>query len=121
MACIDCLVYPYIRNINGRFIPVVRLPSDYKERVKVFYGENRRESVEEYARSLSDEGREIRLSWDERLGLKNISLLSSGLDLDEKFCKFTEHNVSSFEQAAILFAVATAYLSLLVGNDSIKS
>ena len=121
MAGINSLLYPYIPIINGRFIPVIRLPSEYKERVKIFYEENRKGSVEEYARSLSDEGREIRLNWDERLGLKNISLLSSGLDLDEKFCKFTEHNVSSFEQAAILFAVATAYLSLLVGNDSVKS
>ena len=120
MPCIDYLVYPYIPIINGRFIPVVRLPSDYKERVKIFYEENRKESVEEYTKSLLDDGREIRLSWDERLGLKNISLLSSGFDLDERKCMFIEHNVYSFEQATIFFAVATAYLSLLVGNDSIK-
>ena len=121
MACIDSLLYPYIENINGRFIPVVRLPTDYKERVKIFYGENGRNRMEEYARFLSDEEREIRLNWDEILGLKNISLWSSGLDLDERFCKFTEHNVHSFEQATIVFVVATAYLSLLIGNDSIKS
>ena len=75
---------------------------------------------EEYIGSLLDEGKEIRLNWDEKVGLKNISLLPSALDLDERMYKFTERNISSFEQATILFAVATAYLSLLVGNDSIK-
>ncbi len=120
MACIDSLLYPYIENIDGRFIPVVRLPIDYKEKVKIFYKENGRDKLEGYAMSLSDQI-EIRLNWDEIVGLKNISLLSSGLDLDEKMFRFTEHNVHSFEQATILFTVATAYLSLLVGNDSIKS
>ena len=116
MACIDSLLYPYIQNIKGRFIPVVRLPTDYKERVKIFYEENGRDKLEEYARSLSDEEREIRLNWDERLGLKNISLLSSGLDLDERTYMFIEHNVHSFEQASIFFAVATFYFHLLIGE-----
>lgn len=121
MAGIDCLVYPYIQNINGRFIPVVRLPTDYKDRVKIFYKEDGKNKLEEYANSLLDEEREIILFWDDILGLKNISVLLYGLDLDEKMFRFTEHNVYSFEQATILFTVATAYLSLLVGNDSIKS
>ena len=118
MTCIDSLVYPYIQIINGGFIPVVRLPNDYKDKVKIFYEENGRNKLEEYSKNINNE---VRLHWDEILGLKNISLWSSGLDLNERFCNFTEHNVYSFEQATIFFAIATAYLSLLFGNDSIKS
>ncbi len=119
MACIDFLLYPHIENINGRFIPVVRLPNDYKDRLKTFYENGGRDKLEEYIKKMPN--KEIRLSWDENkiLGLKSISLLLSGLDLDEKMFKFTEHDVHSFEQANILFSVATFYLHHLIGNDNI--
>ena len=107
--------YPVLNIWEDRAIPNVVLPEDYKEKIEEFYRCGCREEVEEYVGKLSSlSDIEIRLTWDENLGLKNINLgVHAGLDLDETGGRFTEHNIWSLEQAVPVFLVATKYASLL--------
>lgn len=97
----DSMLYPTIPFFEERgFIPRILLPRDYKEIVPQFYKQNRKKTVESYAREIEKELLEgkldIRLNWDEEVGLRNIGIgASGGLDLDEESAwpMFREHNL----------------------------
>ena len=113
---VDDLILPRIELNSGQAIPIVYLPEEgYEERVRVFLQSGGRESVTEYAKDLGALLRaDIRLNWDDRLGLVNIGIgPSAGFDLDERSMKYSVHNIYSLEQAVPVFLVATKYVSML--------
>jgi len=85
---------------DGRYIPMINLPMDLKERVKRFYQNEGRTRIEEHTAEIqarenqAKSGIEIRLMWDKEKGLQFISLGSAGLDLVEiGIPHFSEHNL----------------------------
>ena len=80
------------------FIPNITLPENFEELVPDFHKNERRKTVEDYAKKVSEAtGYEIRLNWSERRGLENISVgTQGGLDLQESgWTSFQEHNLST--------------------------
>lgn len=99
---------------EGRLIPIISLPKDYKLRLKAFYEKGKKEKVEAVATSLrKSQGLDINLKWDEDSGLTNISLgVHYGLDLNDAG-EFQEHNLDGkFSLAAA--AIATKYVAELL-------
>ena len=118
----DSLLYPTFTFIEqrGQYIPYIRVPRNFEELVPRFYEQNRKLTVEEYARQIEEkflEGKlEIRLNWDEEFGLRNISVgPSGGLDLDERSCCFQEHNLGTKT------GTAAGFIGLLYVSELLKS
>jgi hypothetical protein len=117
----EFMLYPAFDFIEqrGQFLPCIRLPRDYKDRVSRFYEQGRKQEVEDYKKTVQEkylEGRfEIRLQWNEKAGLTNISVGSSGgLDLTEEgWNKFQEHNLGTRTGIAAGF-IAMKYISELL-------
>ena len=103
---------------DGRVVPSVPLPRDYKELVPIFYEQGRQERVEEVAEKLIKFQNlpQIQLKWHKLLGLTNISLgTHPGFDLDEDSYRpaFQEHNLNGkYSLGAIV--IATKYVSELL-------
>jgi len=97
----DYITYPTFSIVERRgIIPNIPLPEDYEALVPRFYEEGRRETVEKYKtkleKLLEERGTplDIRLQWDERRGLTNISVgTQGGLDLNDLNGTFQEHNL----------------------------
>ncbi|MBS3078884.1 hypothetical protein J4218_02070 [Candidatus Pacearchaeota archaeon] len=118
----DWMVYATLEPVEGRgLIPNVNLPIRFKELVPRFYEQKRKEEVEEYVERLKRDTKgskleiEIRLQWDEKNGLTNISLgPSGGLDLTtEGWPNFQEHNLGNYS-SIVGYAIATKYVSELL-------
>jgi len=87
---------------NSKIIlPNIYLQPDFKERVPLFYSQGRKEIIETYSRNIAEVVKgtpydlEVRLMWDDILGLRNIGAgLAAGLDLeDDVMPKFVPHNL----------------------------
>ena len=85
-----------------------------------FYDNGGKERVETFARNLDNSldgilGKpDIKLKWDEKRGLVNISIgPSGGLDLSDSGHHFQEHNLGS-QTSLITGAIATNYISELL-------
>jgi hypothetical protein len=111
MMPINSSIYPYIREEKGRFIPVVKVPMNFREIVRNLRPEHYSE-LESYVKRFRNS--ELKINWDENLGLKFVSLAPSKLELDAQRFEFVAENVHSLDDASLLFAVATKYVSLLV-------
>ena len=104
-------------------LPQVMLPTDYKERVPLFYAAKGREEIDRYAKNLTDALKEtpglrtkINLNWDKEEGLRNIGIGShAGFDLDDNagYPKFRVHNLEWLNSIPA-FLVATAYVKELL-------
>lgn len=122
----DSLIYPTFEIIEqrGALIPDISLPDNYLELIQMFYSQGRKNDIEDYAKGLEHIIKEtqleidIRLKWDDRLGLKNISNGYSGLDLDESWSppSFKEHNLGTIS-GFVLGAVAIKYVSELIKSQ----
>jgi hypothetical protein len=109
---------------NQGIVHDINLPADFKELVPKFYQQNRKKDVEKYAsdlmKLLDDSGKptDIRLNWDDNLGLTNIGIgTQGGLDLEESLTpKFREHNLR-FLNSFYGLAVATKYIYELLQSE----
>ncbi|MEK6859666.1 MAG: hypothetical protein AABX54_02515 [Nanoarchaeota archaeon] len=119
----DFMIYPTFEIVEGRgVIPRIYLPRDFKKLVPIFYEQGRKQEVIDYvhglARMIEDENfKNIRLNWDDVLGLRNISISSScGLDLDVSgWPNFQEHNLGGSGRASFIGgAIAMKYISELL-------
>mgnify|MGYP001558153095 CR=1 FL=1 len=135
----DFMLYPAFEFIEmrGQFLPIIRLPRDFEERIPKFYEQRIKEEIEDYAKIIGKEylngtediedyskiiGKEylkndleIRLLWDDERGLINISVSpSQGLDLSkEGWPNFQEHNLGTKTGIAAGF-IAMKYISELL-------
>lgn len=120
----DSMIYPTFELDKERgFLPRVCLPRNFKELVPVFYGRGGREKFEKYVRDFEKLCREssfaseleVRLNWDEKEGLRNISLgIHAGFDLnDSGWPNFQEHNLG-MHYSLIAGAIAQKYVSELL-------
>ena len=99
----DYMLYPAFDFIEqrGQYLPCIRLPVDFEDRVPRFYEQGRKQDVEDYKKIIQEKflksELEIKLNWDETLGLTNISVgPSGGLDLSEHgWPEFQEHNLGT--------------------------
>ncbi|MBT4135517.1 hypothetical protein HOD75_03455 [archaeon] len=116
----EFMFYPTFEVVEGRgILPKIYLPSDFEELVPKFYEQERRKTVEDYVRNLDgcfERDLGIRLNWDDRWGLRNISGIGLGLDLDERgLPNFQEHNLGGTGKSSfVLGAVAMKYVSELM-------
>lgn len=115
------MFYPTFELAPGRgIIPKIHLPNGYKELVLKFYDEGRKKDVEDYAKGLEGlfKELEIRLNWDEKRGLSDISLGGHhGLDLNEEgFPNFQEHNLGMI-YSFIAGSIAMKYISELLKSE----
>lgn len=113
--------YPSFRWIESRgIIPDIPLPQDFRTRVPDFYKANGKERVTTYAENLCKnmsgiftDNFEPRMQWDEKRGLKKISVTpSSGLDLNN-YDEFQEHNLGGVA-SLVTGAIAMRYVELLL-------
>lgn len=117
------MLYPSFMYIEhrGQILPYIRLPRDFVDLIPRFYEQGRRETVDEYARTLERITQEsplkttFRLQWDTELGLTNISIgPSGGLDLNnEGWPKFQEHNLGT-KTGFTAGSIAIVYVSELL-------
>ena len=117
------MTYPTFTIVRDKgLIPNIHLPEDYKERVRKFYDQGRKEEVEQYKSELEKLLRDgensmgIRLRWDEQKGLTNIGVgIHGGLDLLDLYgeASFQEHNLG-WTNGFIAAAIATKYVSELL-------
>ena len=125
--------YPAFYIARGNILPHIPLPQNFRELVPRFYEQERRQIVEEYARNIEatldrnplvqsnpfgqpENPLKIRLTWDEKSGLKNICIGSAGLDLVGALGsspQFTEHNLGTAE-GFVTGIVALMYVSELI-------
>jgi hypothetical protein len=116
------MYYPQLSFLaDGRAIPSVPLPPDYLERIPLFYQQGRRKIVEDYVtkagvyiqnRRIVKSAPDIRLNWNEKTGLTNISMgAHGGFDLndDRTIAKFQEHNLGG-DDGIIAMTIAMAYV-----------
>ena len=93
------------------------LYSDYTNKVKNFYESGGRKKLEEFSKSMEKRfGLELKaLHWDKDRGLTNISLASSGLDLNEVGSRYTFHNIENMESphTKLVFEIAKRYIQYL--------
>ncbi|MDD5651462.1 MAG: hypothetical protein PHF86_13790 [Candidatus Nanoarchaeia archaeon] len=109
------IYYPKIDILDGMAAPIVRLPKEYLKFIPNFYKNNGKEEVTKYSEDLiSILNVDLRLNWDDKLGLRNIGLNGvAGFDLDEEVYQYVSHNIYSLKQAVPVFLVATKYISML--------
>jgi hypothetical protein len=99
----DFMLYPTFgfNTLEEQWFANVYLPLNYKRLVKKFYTQGRKENIIKYARLVEEKliGKklEIRLLWENKLGLTNIDIgLQGGLDLvEEGFPHFCGHNLGT--------------------------
>lgn len=118
------MLYPTFElNSDRGILPKVYLPPDYKGFVSKFYEQNRKKDIEDYVKEivrLSEKifkisELEIRLNWDDKKGLTNISLgIHPGFDLSEQgLAKFQEHNLG-MQYSIIAGIITQKYISELL-------
>jgi len=119
----DFMIYPTFEfnEQRGQYFPNIHLPKNFKELVSKFYEQKRKQKIEEYSKTIQQEylknSLEIRLQWDDELGLTNISVgPSGGLDLEERSCCFQEHNLGTKTSIATGF-IAMKYISELLKSS----
>jgi len=127
----DFMLYSTFVFCDGRIIPTVRLPRDFKKRVPVFYKQGRTVEVIDYSDKLAEhmgycglglEGRfdsKEDLNWDDKKGLVMIKVRPSGaLDLNDRdgWPGFAEHNLGG-RAAFLTGAVAMKYVSELMKSN----
>ena len=91
------------------------ITTNYLEKVKKFYRDKKEKQILQLTEEINREKNlEIKLTWDSKIGLKNISLLGGGIDLTENHHRYQFHNIyHESEEGKILFKIAKEYLSLL--------
>lgn len=108
----DSLLYPSLSISEDETVfSNLYLPEDYKIRVPIFYKCNGRDLIENYASCIArlcktdNLESNIKLNWDDKIGLKNIILGSgAGLDLtDIGFPRFVDHNIGFYNVVPGLF------------------
>ncbi len=123
------ILYPTLElDKDKTVLPKVNLPMNYKEIVPKFYAQKGKEKIENYVKGLEkisedlleieiDEG-DIRLNWDERVGLRNISLgIHPGFDLNESgLPHFEEHNLG-WRYSILAYMITTKYISELLKSE----
>jgi hypothetical protein len=116
------MVYGTLEPIEGRgLIPNVHLPIKFREMIPKFYEQKRQKEIEDYVKRLEEVTKgsklemRVRLQWDQRDGLTNISVgPSGGLDLSTQgWPSFQEHNLGNFN-SIVAYAIATKYISELL-------
>ena len=121
----DSMLYPTFEYVDGRgWIPRIKLPKDFKELVGHFYQKKREETIEDYADKWREHSEErglmqrIRLQWNNILGLTNISVGTSGLDLNTSgWPGFQEHNLGG-SYSFIAGSIAMKYVSELMKSGA---
>lgn len=114
------LFYPkFALSPEGRITPYVPVPTNFEKLVPIFYEQKRDKNIEHLATELGRiRERDIRLNWDERQGLINISVgTQGGLDLSDietGLPIFQEHNLDG-EQSLIAATIAQQYVFELLG------
>ena len=92
------------------------LPENFEKKIKSFYEQNGKETIEKSAREIEKEY-DVKfrtINWDENQGLRNISTSpSSGLDLMAG--RFAPHNIYDIEskEAEPLIKIILYYISML--------
>ncbi len=98
------MLYPTFEFVEsrGQWFPNIHLPKDYRQLVPEFYRQGRKDTVTRYAKTVEEtvlkNELEIKLKWDEKEGLTNISVgPSGGFDLSDEsgFPHFSEHNLGT--------------------------
>jgi hypothetical protein len=122
----DFMTYPTVSIVEGRgLIPNISLPIEFERLVSSFYREGRRETVERYREGieklLKERGKplDIRLQWDERKGLTNISVgAQGGLELNDLggVPFFQEHNLG-WRNGWMAGFIAMKYVSELLKSS----
>jgi len=113
--------YPRV-GVSGddRLFAHVPVPTNYQELYQEFTAQGRESELERYVGEIKRiTGRDIRLTWHETFGLKNISVGSStGFDLDPdgRPPAFAEHNHGGVNTLVAL-AVAQEYVRQLLQSD----
>ncbi len=125
----EFMLYPTFKFGNGRIIPDIRLPRNFKEIIPKFYEQERKETVESYIKELDEHlnycGIDINLhpkenlKWDNEKGLVSIAIgPSAGLDLNERgWPSFKEHNMGR-DASFVAGAIAMKYVSELLKSSS---
>ncbi|MCL5018727.1 MAG: hypothetical protein M1416_03120 [Candidatus Pacearchaeota archaeon] len=114
----DFMLYPTFEFIENRgWFPWINLPEDYKGLVPEFYKQERKNTIEKYAKMVEERfiGRlEIRLQWDKEEGLTNINVgFGAGLDLNKQIAPhFCEHNLNT-TTSLMTGMIAMKYISEL--------
>lgn len=120
----DFILYPTFNIIEGKgLIPQINLPDNFRERVKKFYVQGRKEDIEAYTKDLEKIIKSTKfevdmgLLWHEQDGLTNISVgVHGGLDLNydnPRKPHFQEHNLG-WTNGFLAAAIATKYVSELL-------
>lgn len=117
----DWFSYPTFEVVTDRrVIPRIFLPENYLDLVPRFYEIGGKATVNAYAKDLeelldlSGTLMDIRLNWDDKKGLANISVgTQGGLDLNESSGHFQEHNLG-WLNSFIAGSVAMKYISELL-------
>ena len=114
--------YPLVEQ-RGCIIPNIHLPRNFKELVKRFYEQKRKQTVEKYSEGLEKllKGTpfetQITLQWDDKVGLRNINTAGAGLDLDESgIPSYQEHNLG-IKNSFVFGAIAQMYISELLKSQ----
>ena len=108
---------------RGQIVPMISLPEGYYKLISKFYERGGKERIKNFAGALNNSlesifGKlDIRLKWDERRGLINISIgTSGGLGLSDNGHYFQEHNLGS-QTSLITGAIATNYIHELLSLE----
>ena len=121
------MLYPTLElNPDRGILPNVHLPSNYEELVSKFYKQGRKKGIEDYVEEITKLSKimfkkselDIRLNWDDKKGLTNISLgIHPGFDLVEHgFAKFQEHNLG-MEYSILAGIITQKYISELLKSE----
>lgn len=108
----------FIPHQERGIIPFMPLPKDFREAIPKFYQEDKRKKIDEFVkvieRSFPDKGLDLKLQWDETLGLTDISLSSqASAHLDEDTGEFIEHNLGQI-YSLIAMAIFLKYRAELI-------
>lgn len=121
----DWMLYPTFTIVSGRgIIPCIRLPRNFRDLVPVFYREGRKDNIGRYVDELQkvfsggSYSPDVKLNWDDTLGLRNISVdVHGGLDLSlDGWPSFQEHNLGG-QNGFVAASIAMEYISELLKSE----
>jgi hypothetical protein len=118
------MLYPTFQvSAEGRIVPNIHLPENFRELVPKFYAQKRKGNVEQLVTDIRERQErahmplDIKLKWHPEDGLTNISVGHGGLDLiEDGMPSFQEHNLDG-ASSLIAAAIAQGYVSELLKSE----